>query len=140
MDFLKEFDRIMETTNEIALATSIDNMPNVRIVNFYYDTLKNGIIYFATFKNCTKIQEFDKNNKIALTTIPHGSSEQIRIGNGTVQKSELTIFDLKDVFVKKLPNYEAIIEQAGRALELYEIHFNEASVILDIDKRGKINF
>ena len=32
-----EFFRIMEQQTEIALATSADNVPNVRIVNFYFD-------------------------------------------------------------------------------------------------------
>ena len=37
-----EFFRIMEQQTEIALATSADNVPNVRIVNFYFDPQKGN--------------------------------------------------------------------------------------------------
>lgn len=139
MKYVNEFNRIMETTNEIALATAVDNIPNVRIINFYYDTDKKGIVYFATFKNSAKTQEFLQSNLVSFTTVPIGTSEHIRV-NGNLQKSELTIYDLKDAFIKKLPSYEITIEKAGHVLDLYEIHFNEASVILDINDSGKINF
>jgi uncharacterized pyridoxamine 5'-phosphate oxidase family protein len=40
MDNKKEFEKIMAETTEMALATSVENKPNVRILNF---------IYFRTF-------------------------------------------------------------------------------------------
>ena len=49
-----EFFRIMEQHTEIALATSTDNVPNVRIVNFYFDP-QNKILYFSTFKGNDKV-------------------------------------------------------------------------------------
>lgn len=140
MDFLKEFNRIMETTDNLALATSVNNVPNVRVVNFYYDTENQGMVYFASFRGSTKTLEFLQNNNVAFTTIPTENSEQIRVTNGRVQKSDLTIYDLKEAFIKKLPNYEIVIAQAGDMLDVYEIHFKEASVTLDIDKHGKITF
>ena len=36
MDIKSEFLRIMAEQTEIALATSVNNVPNVRIVNFYF--------------------------------------------------------------------------------------------------------
>lgn len=140
MDFLQEFNRIMETTDNLALATSVNNIPNVRVVNFYYDTENHGIVYFASFRGNTKTLEFLQNNNVAFTTIPTENSEQIRVTNGRVQKSDLTIYDLKEAFIKKLPNYEIVIAQAGDMLDVYEINFKEASVTLDIDKHGKITF
>lgn len=140
MDFLQEFNRIMETTDNLALATSVNNVPNVRVVNFYYDTENQGIVYFASFRGHTKTLEFLQNNNVAFTTIPTENSEQIRVTNGRVQKSDLTIYDLKEAFIKKLPNYEIVIAQAGDMLDVYEVHFKEASVTLDIDKHGKITF
>ncbi|MPN54409.1 hypothetical protein SDC9_202079 [bioreactor metagenome] len=130
----------METTDNLALATSVNNIPNVRVVNFYYDTENQGIVYLASFRGNTKTLEFLQNNNVAFTTIPTENSEQIRVTNGRVQKSDLTIYDLKEAFIKKLPNYEVVIAQAGDMLDVYEIHFKEASVTLDIDKHGKITF
>lgn len=138
MDFFKEFNRIMDTTTNLALATCVNDVPNVRILNFYYNTQNEGVVYFASFKGSTKTLEFLKNNKVAFTTIPVGTSEHVRISNGTVQKSNLTIYDLKDEFIKKLPSYEMTISQAGDMLDVYEVHFEEASVILGIGKQSNI--
>lgn len=52
--------RVFKNDNEceeIALATSIHDFPNVRIVNYYYDE-KNNVMYFATYTGREKISEF----------------------------------------------------------------------------------
>ena len=49
MNLIKEFYEIMETQNDIALATSVNNTPNVRLISFYFCPDKN-ILYFSTFK------------------------------------------------------------------------------------------
>ena len=46
MEAKKEFLRMINECDEIALATSIHDIPNVRIVNYYYDQ-DNNIMYFA---------------------------------------------------------------------------------------------
>ena len=58
--------------------------------------------------------------------------------NEKVEKSILTIFDLQDEFSKKIPEYSEIIEQAGSQLDLFEIHFSEATVILDFVQVEKV--
>jgi uncharacterized pyridoxamine 5'-phosphate oxidase family protein len=138
MDFLHEFNRIMKDTTNLALATSVEDMPNVRLVNFYYNPENKGVAYFASFKGSSKLLEFSANNKVAFTTVPVHSSEHIRVSNATVNKSTLTIYDLKEEFIKKMPDYEVTIAQAGHMLELYEIHFKEANVILGIKQSAKI--
>jgi uncharacterized pyridoxamine 5'-phosphate oxidase family protein len=138
MDFLNEFNRIMRDTANIALATSVEDIPNVRLVNFYYDPENKGVAYFASFKGSNKLLEFSANNKVAFTTVPVNSSEHVRVNNATVLKSNLTIYDLKEEFIKKLPDYEVTIAQAGHMLEVYEIHFKEANVILGIKQSSKI--
>ncbi|MCB2286612.1 pyridoxamine 5'-phosphate oxidase family protein [Clostridium algidicarnis] len=138
MDFLREFNRIMVEHGDIALATCVDNIPNVRIVNFYYDTKKKGIVYFSTFRDNTKVEEFSKNNTVAFTTVPTKGNEHVRVTEAVVQKSDLTIYDLKDVFVEKIPDYEMTIDQAGSQLVLYEIHFKEAAVTLDFTQYDNI--
>lgn len=141
MNFLKEFNRIMEETNNIALATTVNNIPNVRIVNFYYNSENKGVVYFASFKTNPKTSEFLENNTVAFTTVPKvpdENSEHVRVINAKVEKSNLTIFDLKNEFAKKLPSYEMLIAQAGDMLTLYEIHFKEASVTLDVNHHDKI--
>ncbi len=69
MDLIKEFHKIMEEQNDIALATSVNNIPNVRLISFYFCPDEN-ILYFSTFKNEVKTKEFEQNNKVSFTTIP----------------------------------------------------------------------
>ncbi len=134
MNYLQEFSRIMAEQGHIALATSVANTPNVRIINFYYDTEKKGVLYFSTFKGNPKTKEFAQNRNVAFTTIPSGNDGHVRVANATVQKSDSTIYDFQEAFIKKDPAYEMIITQAGDQLELYEIHFNRALVTLDMDQ------
>lgn len=131
MNYLKEFEKIMLEQNEIALATTVGDVPNVRIVNFYFDKKKKGILYFSSFSDNEKIREFIENPIVAFTTIPKSSTKHVRVQKGKVQKSILTIFDLKEEFSKKIHGYRENIEQFGKQLELYEIHFLEATVIVD---------
>ncbi|GAA0064620.1 pyridoxamine 5'-phosphate oxidase family protein [Clostridium sp. CTA-1] len=138
MNFSQEFNRIMLSQKELALATSVDNIPNVRIVNFYYDVSKKGVVYFSTFSDNPKIEEFSKNNIVAFTTIPSNGNEHVRVNKALIQKSNLTIFDLKNDFIKKIPNYEITINEVGNQLSLYEIHFKEATVTLDYTESAAI--
>ena len=140
MDFLLEFNRIMAEQTEIALATCLTEQPNVRIVNFYYNPENSGVLYFATFRRNRKIKEFAGNDKVAFTTVPHGSTEHIRVTEGQVKKSGFTIFDLQKEFTEKIPGYGDTIEHAGKSLDLYEICFKNAKVVLDMMKSGKVSF
>jgi uncharacterized pyridoxamine 5'-phosphate oxidase family protein len=81
----------MTEQTEMALATCVNNSPNVRIVNFYYDVNRKGIAYFATFIKNPKVKEFSENAIVAFTTIPKNGSEHVRARNAGVVKSYLTI-------------------------------------------------
>jgi uncharacterized pyridoxamine 5'-phosphate oxidase family protein len=143
MDFLKEFNRMMDEAINIALATSVSDIPNVRIVNFYYHPQNKGVVYFSSFRGLPKAVEFSQNNKVAFTTVPIApteNSEHVRVTNATVKKSDLTIYDLKESFVKKMPSYEMLIAQAGDMFDVYEIHFKEASVIIGVRQSANITF
>lgn len=126
-----EFLRIMAVQTEMALATSVDNIPNVRIVNFYFSPDSN-ILYFATYKGNDKVKEIAANEKIAFSTIPCGGNEHIK-AKGIAAKSELTIFDLAEKFAEKIPDYQDTIDVAGKSLALYEIKFDTAVVTLDLE-------
>ena len=131
MEAKKEFLRMINECDEIALATSIHDIPNVRIVNYYYDQ-ENNIMYFATFTGREKISEFWKNNNISFTTIPmeKGSREHIR-ARGFVRESEKTILDLREVFCVKMAEFCGIIKKYSQDLKIYEIKFSEVTVTLD---------
>ena len=130
MDIKAEFLRIMAEQTEIALATSVNNVPNVRIVNFYFEPAEN-ILYFSSFKGNDKVKEINENPNVAFTTIPHEGNEHVK-AKGIVQKSSKTIFDLAEQFIAKIPGYKDTIEYAGELLILFEIRFDTAVVTKDL--------
>ena len=131
MEAKKEFLRMINECEEIALATSIHDFPNVRIVNYYYDE-KNNIMYFATYTGREKISEFWKNNNVSFTTIPmnRGKREHIR-ARGHVRESEKSILDLREEFSNKMADFGEIIDKYSNDLKVYEIKFSEVTVTLD---------
>ena len=130
MDIKAEFLRIMAEQTEIALATSVNNVPNVRIVNFYFEPAEN-ILYFSSFKGNDKVKEINVNPNVAFTTIPHGGNEHVK-AKGIVQKSSKMIFDFAEQFIAKIPGYKDTIEYAGESLILFEIRFDTAVVTKDL--------
>lgn len=130
MNTKAEFLKIMSEQTEIALATSVNNVPNVRIVNFYFDPEENAL-YFSSFKENDKVKEIEANPHVAFTTIPHSGNEHVK-AKGIVQKSSKTIFDVAEQFIAKVPNYKNTIEYAGESLVLFEIKFDTAVVTKDL--------
>ena len=97
MNMSNEFLRLMAAHQDLALATSVDNTPHVRIVNFVYAEEKK-LVYFATFPDNAKVGEIDANHTVSFTTIPHdGGTAHVR-AVGTAAKSKRSIFDLADTF------------------------------------------
>ena len=137
MNMTDEFLRLMRTQREIALATSADNTPHVRIVNFIY-VPEEGLICFATFADNAKVSEIAANPAVSFTTIPHdGSTAHVR-AVGRAVRSERSIFDLADAFAAKIPGYGETIAAVGSELLLYEIAFDTAAVTVDMERSGTV--
>ena len=137
MNLRDEFERIMREQREIALATTTDGLPHVRIVNFYY-TPEEHCVYFATFKDNEKVVEIAANPNIAFTTVPHnGTNEHVR-ASGRAVKSARTVYDLAALFAAKIPRYQETIDAVGDDLILYEISLDTAVVTIDMDHIERI--
>ncbi|MBT0912489.1 pyridoxamine 5'-phosphate oxidase family protein [Streptococcus salivarius] len=130
MNTKTEFLRIMAEQTEMALATSVNNVPNVRIVNFYFDPCEN-ILYFATFKDNDKVKEIEENPSIAFTTIPHTGNQHVK-AKGLAKRSSKTVVDLAEHFIAKVPDYKKTIDYAGESLILFEVRFDIAIVTKDL--------
>ncbi len=133
MDLLKEFYEIMEKQSDIALATSVNDIPNVRIVSFFFCPDKN-ILYFSSFKDEVKTKEFEKNNKVSFTTIPREDIKYARTNSGIVKKSDLSMSDFKQAVCEKIPDYKEVIDNFEDKLVLYEISFKEASITMEYEE------
>ena len=131
MNVKTEFLKIMAEQTEIALATSVDNIPNVRIVNFYFEPAEN-ILYFSSFEGNDKIKEINSNPYVAFTTIPHSGNEHVK-AKGMAKKSSKTIFDVAEQFIAKNPGYKDTIEYGGESLILFEVKFETVIVTKDLN-------
>ena len=131
MNIKTEFLKIMAEQTEIALATSVDNIPNVRIVNFYFEPAEN-ILYFSSFEGNDKIKEINLNPYVAFTTIPHSGNEHVK-AKGMAKKSSKTIFDVAERFIAKIPGYKDTIEYGGESLILFEVKFETVIVTKDLN-------
>lgn len=136
MNIKTEFLKIMAEQTEIALATSVDNIPNVRIVNFYFEPAEN-ILYFSSFKGNDKIKEINSNPYVAFTTIPHSGNEHVK-AKGMAKKSSKTIFDVAEQFIAKIPGYKDTIEYGGESLILFEVKFETVIVTKDLNTIKKL--
>ena len=126
----------MAEQTEISLATSVDNIPNVRIVNFYFEPAEN-ILYFSSFEGNDKIKEMNSNPYVTFTTIPHSGNEHVK-AKGMVKKSSKSIFDVAEQFIAKIPGYKDTIEYAGESLILFEVRFDTAIVTKDLNTIKKL--
>ena len=128
----EHFERIMAEHREIALATTTDGLPHVRIVNFYYAP-KERRIYFVTFKDNEKVVELAANPHIAFTTVPHNDTVEHVRASGCAVKSAHTVYDLAALFAAKIPRYQETIDAVGDDLILYEITLHMAVVTVDME-------
>ena len=132
MNMRDEFERIMREQREIALATTTDGLPHVRIVNFYYASEERRV-YFATFKDNEKVVELAANPNIAFTTVPHNDTNEHVRASGCAVKSAHTVYDLAPLFAAKIPRYQETIDAVGDDLILYEITVDMAVVTVDME-------
>ena len=132
MNMRDEFERIMREQREIALATTMDGLPHVRIVNFYYASEERRV-YFATFKDNEKVVELAANPNIAFTTVPHNDTNEHVRASGRAVKSAHTVYDLTALFAAKIPRYQETIDAVGDDLILYKITLHMAVVTVDME-------
>lgn len=128
---------MMKIQTEIALATTVDGLPNVRIVNFYYD-IEQKKLYFSSFMDSQKVTELEQTSHVAFTTIPKNGEEHVRVNNATARKSTITVEAIKDKFLAKIPEYIMSIPDVLPALILFEVTFTRADVVLDFEHMGCI--
>ena len=133
MEKIKKFEKIMAEATTMAFATSVDNVPNVRILNFIYSK-DEKMLYFQSKKGDRKEKEFTKNNIIAFTTIPENGLSYVRVSDTIVKKSIKTIYDVKNTFSEKMPFYKDFIENNGDTMDLYEVHLSKVFLYLNPDE------
>jgi len=141
MELKQQFEQVMGSSVNMALATCVNDKPNVRIVTFAYDKNKEGKVYFSTFKGNQKIAEFKQNPNVSCMPLPEAAEAdlQIRIF-GKVQKSDMSLKELVALIAPKYPDGAGTMEMGGDMMEIYEVCFTEAFVTVGMTEAQSITF
>lgn len=142
-----EFQTLLDQTTQMALATctgarpeSRAGTPNVRIINFCPDATRPHVLLFTTSRENAKVREFVQNPQVAFSTIPQGTIAHARSQFATVQRSALTLDVVQDAFIARIPHFAETVEVIGHELDVYEIHMESVSLILDYDRTETVRF
>ena len=140
MDLKKQFEQVMQESINMALATSIDNKPNVRVVTFAYNPAGEGKILFTTFKGNQKIKEFAENPHVACMPLAESpeADVQVRIF-GEIHKSAVSLDEVIALIAQKYPGNAETIQQGGAMMEIYEVRFREAYITIGMKPAEKLS-
>ena len=143
MDLKKEFGRILTESSDLALATCVDGVPNVRIMNVCYDPAHPGSFFVSTDKGSPKTVEFEKNPKVAFMTYPGDPSKgsfYVRSNNAEIMPSTVPLDDLWDSFVEQVFMFEKVAKMKGDKMAIYEVKVHSAEVAPSMKERGTVTF
>jgi len=134
------YQKILQQTEKLALATSVDQIPHVRIVNFVQDPQKPGLLLFASDRTNDKVAELTANPNIAFTTVPAEGIAHVRSHQATVKRSRYSVREAAPFFVAKIPGYDDTIEQIGDSLDVFEIQIREAILVSGFEEPIRLLF
>ncbi len=127
MEPKEQLAEVMKNTSLIALASSVEDLPNVRILDIFFDE-KQNVVVFPTSALSPKVKEFGANDTVAFTTIPQGPGPVVRVQNATVSKSDWSIDEIKDTLIAHRPGFEMMLKGFGENVVLYEVSFTKALI------------
>lgn len=125
---MEKFVEQMKTTTLMALASSVENESNVRIIDFLYDE-ETKKVYFPTHAMSQKTKEFAQNDTVSFTTIPFGPMPTIRVKGAKITKSEKSVDEIKDALIAKRAGIEFMLKGFGENAVVYEISFAKAVMV-----------
>lgn len=120
--------QVLGGANKVAYATSLDNVPNLRIVNFVWDETTPNVLYFASVRDSRGVQEFLASDRIAFSTVPETGNAHVASNRATGQASQRTLAQMQPQFLAQVPDFAHVLELIGPKLALYEIRITSAEV------------
>lgn len=128
ISLLKEVTR---TTNKMALSLSVDNLANVKIVNFVWFEDQPDTLFFSSVKGAKGTVGYDKVQSAAFTSIPNSDmigNPYIRSQNVTIKHSKKTMEDLLPKYLDSVPNYQKVWDLIGPKLEVFELKLDDVYI------------
>jgi Uncharacterized stress protein (general stress protein 26) len=128
MELREVYEKMMTNITNIALATSVDGVPNVRIICFGYESSTPNKLYFTTYPGKPKVEEFAKNSKVSFILLPEAKEYAEVRGLGTVKPTEKPLEEIGGLIAKKFPPFEQMLASAKDIMLAYEIEFSEVKI------------
>lgn len=128
---------VTRTTNKIALSTSVDNISNVKIVNFIWLEEQPNTLFFSSVVGTPCITEYEKAQSVSFISIPNSDmigNPYIRSQNASIQKSDKTMIELLPKYLETVPNYQKVWDLIGPKLEVFELQLDDVYIDPGLDK------
>ena len=123
----EEFQATLAAAPFIALASSVDDVPNVRLMDVMYDSDTNTLL-FPTSRKTPKAAEFAQNGTVAFTTMP-SKTGLIRVQNATVEETDISVDEIKDRLIEKRPHFSHLMKMISQDPVVYRIRFTSGVLI-----------
>lgn len=121
MEKIKIFEEIMGKSQQLVVASSMNDQSNLRLMRFFY---REGTIYLTTVKESPKVKEFE-NPKVSFTTLLTDQGV-IKVPAGLIKKSQLSAEELLQMFHEYGPTKDPLLDEKASELIVYELSFKEA--------------
>jgi len=132
MQLQEIYEKMMNRTVCLALATSVDGVPNVRVISYGYEKSTPNKVYFTTFPGNRKVTEFEKNPQVSFILLPEGDADtQVRIF-GKVKLTEKPLAEIGALIAEKYPPFGELLDSARDVLLSFEIEFSEAEITVGV--------
>ena len=134
ISLLKE---VTKTTNKMALSLSVDNMANVKIVNFVWFEDQPNTLFFSSVKGTVGTAEYDKAQSVAFISIPNSDmigNPYIRSQNVSIQHSDKTMKELLTKYLETVPNYQKVWDLIGSKLQVFELQLDDVYIDPGLDR------
>ncbi|WP_125568674.1 pyridoxamine 5'-phosphate oxidase [Companilactobacillus insicii] len=134
ISLLKE---VIKTTNKMALNLSVDNIANVKIVNFVWLQDQPDTLLFSSVKGTAGTAEYDKAQSVAFISIPNSDmigNPYIRSQNVSIQHSNKTMKELLPKYLETVPNYQKVWDLIGPKLQVFELKLDDVYIDPGLDR------
>ena len=139
-DDTAELSRILVEATDLALATAVNNVPHVRILNCIHDPARANVVYLLTDKGSPKTEDFAHNPRVSFITIPPQGTAFVRCEDAVISESEYTIESLLELFRAQVYKFDFMYEHRRDRMQLFELRMHQASVNLDMRRTITVRF
>lgn len=117
-DIADHQEYVAEAKQLLALATSVDGQPSIRVVGFGQDAKQPNRFYIVSKPTATKIEELKQNEQVAFTTLPGAGGKRMSSNQAVAKISDKQWSDIEPLFADNpgwhaghpAPETETIIE------------------------------